>query len=61
MNNQNDAGLELLVEFVQERLGQLRQELREKVELAIRIAAGNLTQELIGQAVRSEGQADKAA
>lgn len=61
MDNQNDAGLELLVEFVQERLGQLRQELREKVELAIRIAAGNLTQELIGQAVRSEGQAGKAA
>ena len=47
MSNQADAGVELLAELVKERLQELRRELQQKVELAIKMAACSLSQELM--------------
>jgi peroxiredoxin family protein len=47
MLKHSDAAVELLAELVKERLQDLRRELQEKVEQAIRLAACNLSHELM--------------
>jgi hypothetical protein len=47
MSKQMDAGVELLTELVKERLQDLRREMQQKVELAIKLAACSLSQELM--------------
>jgi hypothetical protein len=47
MSNHTDAGVELLADLVKERLQELRRELQQKVELAIKMAACSLSEELM--------------